>query len=68
MAASLHRKRVTVQLTPLVGRSRRIWLHTVHSRGTGEYVGFTIRLHHRLVCQEPTGEAQSQAGATPFDG
>lgn len=21
-----------------------------------------------LVCQEPTGETQSQAGATPFDG
>jgi hypothetical protein len=36
--------------------------------GTCEYVGFTIRLHHRLVCQEPTGETQSQAGATPFDG
>ena len=30
-------------------------------------VVFTIRLHHRSVCPEPTGETQPQAGATPFD-
>jgi hypothetical protein len=36
--------------------------------GTCEYVGFTIRLHYRLVCQEPTGETQPLAGATLFDG
>jgi hypothetical protein len=39
-----------------------------HSRGApANYMGFMIRLHHRLAGQEPTGETQPQAGATPFD-
>ena len=63
MAASFHRKRVTVQLTPVVGP---LWSDLApdgpQPGATCEYVGFTIRLQYCSVCgSRPAKLSREQA-------
>jgi len=55
------------RMIPGVGQLREARTYKAPGDLAVSGVVFTIRLHHRSVCPEPTGETRSQAGATPFD-